>query len=49
VTASVDASPLRAGESERNVLNGIAYAGDGQYLITGKNWSKMYLVRFDAS
>jgi glutamine cyclotransferase len=49
VNASVDASPLRAGEPDRNVLNGIAYAGDGQYLITGKNWSKMYRVRFDAA
>lgn len=47
VTASVDASTLRGGEPDSNVLNGIAYAGDGQYLITGKNWSTMYRVRFD--
>ncbi|MFS0896132.1 glutaminyl-peptide cyclotransferase [Mycolicibacterium litorale] len=47
VTASVDASVLRRGEPERNVLNGIAYAGDGQFLVTGKNWSTTYRVRFD--
>ncbi|KUI38140.1 glutaminyl-peptide cyclotransferase [Mycobacterium sp. IS-1496] len=49
VTASADASTLRRGESDANVLNGIAYAGDGQYLVTGKNWSTMYRVRFDAA
>lgn len=47
VTGSVDASPLRRGEPDSNVLNGIAYAGDGQFLVTGKNWSTMYRVRFD--
>ncbi|BBY15796.1 glutaminyl-peptide cyclotransferase [Mycolicibacterium litorale] len=49
VTASVDASVLRQGEPESNVLNGIAYAGNGEFLITGKNWSTMYRVRFDAA
>ena len=48
VTASADAAALRRAEPDVNVLNGIAYAGDGQYLITGKNWSTMYRVRFDA-
>lgn len=49
VTASADAAALRRGEPDINVLNGIAYAGDGEYLITGKNWSMMYWVRFDAA
>ena len=49
VTASADAATLRRGEPDVNVLNGIAYAGDGEYLITGKNWSMMYWVRFDAA
>jgi len=49
VTASADASALRRGEPEVNVLNGIAYAGDGEFLVTGKNWSTMYRVRFDAA
>ncbi|WP_197377515.1 glutaminyl-peptide cyclotransferase [Mycolicibacterium baixiangningiae] len=48
VSASADASALRQGEPKRNVLNGIAYAGDGRYLVTGKNWATMYLVRLDA-
>lgn len=48
VTASVDASTIRGGEPNSNVLNGIAYAGDGEYLITGKNWTTMYRVRFEA-
>jgi glutamine cyclotransferase len=47
VTASADAVALRRGEPELNVLNGIAYAGDGEYLITGKKWATMYRVRFD--
>lgn len=47
VTATVDGSVLRRGEPERNVLNGIAYSGDGQFLLTGKNWSTTYRVRFD--
>lgn len=49
VTASVDASMLRGDEPETNVLNGIAYAGDGEFLITGKNWSTVHRVRFDPS
>ncbi|MGE2715580.1 glutaminyl-peptide cyclotransferase [Mycolicibacterium litorale] len=47
VTASVDASTLRRGEPDRDVLNGIAYAGDGQFLLTGKNWATTYRVRLD--
>lgn len=47
VTGSADAGALRRGEPDVNVLNGIAHAGDGHYLITGKNWSTMYRVRFD--
>lgn len=49
VTASADAAALRRGEPDSDVLNGIAHAGDGQYLITGKNWSTMYRVRFDGA
>ena len=49
VTASADAGVLRRGEPNVNVLNGIAHAGDGRYLITGKNWSTMYRVRFDSA
>ncbi|BBZ07951.1 glutaminyl-peptide cyclotransferase [Mycolicibacterium doricum] len=49
VTASADCGALRRGEPDVNVLNGIARAGDGTYLITGKNWSTMYRVRFDAA
>jgi glutamine cyclotransferase len=49
VTATADATPLRAGEPDLNVLNGIAYAGDGEYLVTGKNWATMYRVRFDGT
>jgi glutamine cyclotransferase len=30
------------------VLNGIAYAGAGDFLLTGKNWPVMYRVRFDS-
>jgi glutamine cyclotransferase len=30
------------------VLNGIAYAGAGDWLLTGKNWPVMYRVRFDS-
>jgi glutaminyl-peptide cyclotransferase len=47
VTATVDAAALRRGETPRDVLNGIAYAGDGQFLVTGKNWPTTFRVRFD--
>lgn len=29
-----------------DVLNGIAYAGNGEYVLTGKNWPTMFRVRF---
>ena len=49
VTAVVDAAGLldpdqRAGT---DVLNGIAAAGDGEFLLTGKLWPTMFRVRFD--
>jgi glutaminyl-peptide cyclotransferase len=49
VTAVVDASGLlepdeRAGS---DVLNGIAAAGDGEFLVTGKLWPTMFRARFD--
>lgn len=47
VTASVDGSVLRRGQPEVNVLNGIAAVGDGEFLVTGKNWPVIYRVRFD--
>ena len=48
VTALVDASGLldpgqAAGAS---VLNGIAYAGGGEFLLTGKYWPTMFRVKF---
>ena len=30
-----------------HILNGIAHVGDGQFLITGKDWPHMFRVRFD--
>jgi glutamine cyclotransferase len=49
VTAVVDASRLL--DSTRrpvaDVLNGIAYAGGGQFLLTGKHWPTTFRVRFD--
>jgi glutaminyl-peptide cyclotransferase len=50
VTAVVDAAGLlppqrRAGT---DVLNGIASAGDGEYLLTGKFWPTTFRVRFTA-
>ena len=50
VTAIVDASslhPHRDGTAE-DVLNGIAYIPERQtFLLTGKNWPKLFEVRFD--
>lgn len=49
VTALIDASGLlTAGEREQaDVLNGIAYDAEaGVFLLTGKNWPKMFEVTF---
>lgn len=48
VTATVDASGLLdAGRRARtDVLNGIAAAGDGEFLLTGKLWPSTFRVRF---
>jgi glutamine cyclotransferase len=50
VTEIVDASGLldpqrRAGA---DVMNGIAYAGNDEFLLTGKYWPAMFRVRFDS-
>jgi glutaminyl-peptide cyclotransferase len=37
-----------AGRSKDQVLNGIAYAGAGEFLLTGKYWPAMFRVRFDS-
>ncbi len=44
----IDASGLLTEDevAEANVLNGIAYAENDQFYITGKLWPKMFLVRF---
>lgn len=47
VTAVVDASNLLPQRQPANVLNGIAYAGNDEFLLTGKNWPKMFRVRFE--
>lgn len=51
VTGVVDASELSAPHVAENldfVLNGIAYDRQtGTFIITGKNWSKMYEVNFE--
>ncbi|PXY30970.1 glutaminyl-peptide cyclotransferase [Prauserella muralis] len=49
VTARIDASGLLDPAERQNadVLNGIAATGrDGQFLVTGKLWPKMFRVRF---
>jgi len=47
VTASIDASSLRSPDVGDGVLNGIAYdAARDTFLLTGKNWPKLYEVRF---
>jgi glutaminyl-peptide cyclotransferase len=51
VTAVVDASALhdRVGRAATDVLNGIAAAGPGEFLLTGKYWPTTFRVRFDPS
>ena len=50
VTAAVDAAQLFGGQRVRaQVLNGIAYAGAGEFLLTGKYWPSTFRVRFDAA
>ena len=49
VEYSVNASSLAAnqGQTINEVLNGIAYDSDNDaFWVTGKNWSKLYLVQF---
>ena len=50
VTAVIDASGLlpAAQRARTDVLNGIAAAGDGEYLLTGKLWPTTFRVRFEA-
>lgn len=49
VTAVVDAARLLddARRAQAKVLNGIAYAGAGKFLLTGKYWPAMFSVQFD--
>ena len=49
VTAVVDARGLLdpAELADAGVLNGIAYLGDGEFLLTGKNWPTMFRVQFE--
>ena len=51
VTAVVDAARLLddARRARADVLNGIAYAGNGEFLVTGKYWPAMFRVRFDSA
>lgn len=51
VTAIVDAAGLLDApqRARADVLNGIAYAGDGEFLVTGKYWPAMFRVRFDSA
>lgn len=37
---------LDAPHKPADILNGIAYFGAGEFLLTGKNWPAMYRVRF---
>ncbi|OZM82542.1 glutaminyl-peptide cyclotransferase [Pseudonocardia sp. MH-G8] len=48
VTAEVDAAGLLDADrrADTDVLNGIAAAGDGEYLLTGKLWPVTFRVRF---
>jgi glutaminyl-peptide cyclotransferase len=48
VTAVVDAGGLLPAEqrAQADVLNGIAAAGDGEFLLTGKLWPTTFRVRF---
>ena len=45
----VDGSGLWPGGPRTNaqILSSIAYAGNGEYLLVGKQWPKMYRVRLD--
>ena len=47
VVGEYDASHLSSENSNgiNNVLNGIAHSTGSEFWITGKNWSKMYLVQ----
>jgi glutaminyl-peptide cyclotransferase len=49
VTAVLDAARLLddVRRAQAQVLNGVAYAGDGEFLLTGKYWPAMFRVRFD--
>ena len=49
VEAEIDASGLlsEAEAAAADVLNGIAAIDDDQFLITGKNWPRAYVVRFE--
>ena len=51
VTAVVDGARLLddARRAQAQALNGIAYAGDGEFLLTGKYWPAMFRVRFDGA
>jgi glutamine cyclotransferase len=51
VTAMVYAVGLLddARQAHADVLNGIAYAGDGEFLLTGKYWPATFRVRFDVA
>ncbi len=47
VVGEYDASHLSSENNHgiNNVLNGIAHSKDSEFWITGKNWSKMYLIQ----
>lgn len=49
VNTVVDAHGLLTDDerARAQVLNGIAYAGNGEFLLTGKYWPTMFRVRFD--
>jgi glutaminyl-peptide cyclotransferase len=49
VDAVVDASGLLdvARRAQAEVLNGIAFAGDNEFVLTGKYWPAMFRVRLD--
>jgi glutamine cyclotransferase len=51
VTAIVDAAGLLDAprRARTDVLNGIAYAGNDEFLVTGKYWPAMFRVRFDSA
>jgi glutamine cyclotransferase len=48
VTGEADAKGLApAQRGSEDVLNGIALLADGTWLVTGKDWPTMYVVRFN--